>query len=240
MGISFNIDAWAAWAPGLDSREAWRAWAAAPSLPSGDVTPALAEMPAMARRRVERLGRIALQAAYGVIDDTRHPLVFASRHGDVGRSTAMLRDLATTGGVSPTSFSLSVHNAIGALFSIVRGDTSRLSAVSAGVDTAEAALIEACGLLDEGAEKVVVVMYDEIPPPVHADYLDEPAAPYAWALRIRSGDAISLDCESLDASTPEAMDFLPRGLQTWQFLAGDRPSLRLRSAQHDWSWRRHG
>jgi hypothetical protein len=243
VSISFNIDAWAAWAPGLDTQDAWRAWAASPVLPTGDARPDLPEMAPMARRRVERLGRIALQAAYRAVEDAHHPLIFASRHGDVVRSTAMLRELAIEGTVSPASFSLSVHNAIGALFSIVRGDTARLSAVSAGVHTAEHALVEACGLLHEGAEKVIVVMYDEPPPAVHDAYQDEPAASYAWALRLtRAGNAThTLSCEAPQAGeSASPWAHLPRGLQAWRYLLSNDGQWRAAGSQHDWVWRRHG
>lgn len=123
--IEFSIVDWAAWAPGLSERSQWLGWADAPYPPQGEDTPALAEIPAMQRRRIERLGRMAIQAACWCEDgqgaDSQVPLVFASRHGDVARSMDLLGALASDQPLSPTGFGLSVHNAIAALYSIARG-----------------------------------------------------------------------------------------------------------------------
>ncbi|PSD26840.1 3-oxoacyl-ACP synthase, partial [Stenotrophomonas maltophilia] len=114
--IEFSIVDWAAWAPGLSERSQWLGWADAPYPPVGEDTPALAEIPAMQRRRIERLGRMAIQAACwceeGQGADSQVPLVFASRHGDVARSMELLGALSNDQPLSPTGFGLSVHNAI--------------------------------------------------------------------------------------------------------------------------------
>ncbi|MEY2840859.1 MAG: hypothetical protein RJB60_3158, partial [Pseudomonadota bacterium] len=49
-------------------------------------------------------------------------MVFASRYGDATRSLAMLGDLVNQQALSPSSFALSVHNAVAAIYSIARGD----------------------------------------------------------------------------------------------------------------------
>lgn len=238
--IRFNIDAWSAWAPGLASPEAWLDWARSPALPVGDGVPTLAEMPAMARRRVERLGRIALQAAYQVIDGTGTPLVFASRHGDMHRATALLNELGATGGVSPAGFSVSVHNAIGAIFSITRGDTAPLSAVAAGTETVEAGLLEACCFLADGAASVVLVVYDDSYPAIFAGFRDEPDPAYAWAVRI-SADGPRMFSLSCEASVPVPADTgLPHGLQALRFLLSDEHSLCVPGEGRNWRWCRHG
>jgi len=151
MATSFSVEAWSAFAPGLESEDAWREWARAPWLPAGEAMPALQEMPAMQRRRVERLGRAALQVAWRCQrDDERDiPLVFASRHGDLLRTDQMLAELAVGQPLSPTQFGLSTHNAIAAQYSIARALDGNYLAVSAGRATAEAAVIEALALADD-------------------------------------------------------------------------------------------
>ena len=138
--IEFSVVDWAAWAPGLATRSAWQDWAQAPWLPEGEDTPGLPEVPAMQRRRIERLGRMAIQAACwceaGEGADSRVPLVFASRHGDVARSMDLLGSLVADQPLSPTGFGLSVHNAIAALYSIVRGERGNYLALAAGRATA--------------------------------------------------------------------------------------------------------
>lgn len=186
--IEFTVADWAAWAPGLHERGAWQAWSKAPVLPTGDDTPALPEVPAMQRRRIERLGRMAVQAAWwcSQAEAAGVPLVFASRHGDVQRSFELLEQLARGEPMSPTHFGLSVHNAIAALYSIVRGERGNYLALAAGRATAEAALVEAAGLLADGAPEVLVVVYDARPPAAYASFLDEPDPFYAWSWRVRA------------------------------------------------------
>ena len=88
----------------------------------------------MQRRRIERLGRMAIQAACWCqeAEESGVPLVFASRHGDVARSMELLEALAADEPPSPTTFGLSVHNAIAALYSILRRDRGNYVAVAGG------------------------------------------------------------------------------------------------------------
>lgn len=195
----------------------------------------------MMRRRLGRLGRIALHTACAVLPPAGCPTVFASRHSDVERSEQLLQELADTGALSPTSFSLSVHNAIGAALGIARQDTHRMSAVSAGTETAAAAVVEAAGLLHDGAEEVVLVHYDDALPARYRAYADEPDAPYAWALRLTTqGDNMfDLRCEAGGTQTAAA-GALPAGLAALAFLlrTGDE-EFRQPGDNKTWVWRRH-
>lgn len=256
--IEFTVVDWAAWAPGLHQREDWLAWARQPTLPRGDDTPPLTEVPAMQRRRIERLGRMAVQAAYWCAPaaaDPRVPLVFASRHGDVQRSFELLDTLARAEPMSPTQFGLSVHNAIAALYSIVRGERGNYLALAGGRSTAEAALVEAAGLLADGAPEVLVVVYDAQPPAVYADFLDEPDPYYAWSWRVRAtGEGVRVRLahaadavlaapggtagDALTEGAAVSGAALPHGLDVLRFLlAGDR-ALQHRADGVAWTWQR--
>ena len=242
MSFRFLVQRWAAWAPGLSSREAWLDWLARPVPVKGDEVPALAQMPAMMRRRIERLGRAALQTAYEALEDAAQPCpaVFASRYGDMRRSIELMRQLAEEGAVSPTAFSVSVHNAFAALFSIARGDRSNYSAVAAGAETAESALVEAVGLLAEGAPEVLVVVYDEpLPPPL--EHFSEPGEfIHAWAVRIApakgSGIGFSLAQATGEVATTDSA--LPSDLALLSFLIGHQREYRRDVDGRRWQWER--
>ena len=237
MEGAFSVEAWSAFAPGLDSADAWHAWARAPWLPVGDDVPALAEMPAMQRRRVERLGRAALQVAWRCQRDDENdlPLVFASRHGDILRTHAMLAELARDEPLSPTSFGLSTHNAIAAQYSIARLLQGHYLAVSAGRGSAEAGVREAQALMADGARAALVVMYDGPTPDDYASYREESEALYAWAWRIVPARA-DLPTFSLRPGAPAASRLLPQGLEVLRFfLSGDA---QLRGADGA-TWTRH-
>lgn len=187
--FEFVVLDWSAYAEGLDSPQAWLGWAGSGAswLPAQTLSavPAMSEMPAMMRRRVDRLGRLACQVAYWCQAVPKAgPLVFASRYGDAQRSLALLGDLVRQEALSPTGFTLSVHNAVSALYAIARGDMHNAVVVAAGAATAMAALVEAAGLLADGAPEVLVVFYDAPLPAAYAHFQDEPGCEYAWALRL--------------------------------------------------------
>lgn len=186
--LDFDLVDWSAYADGLTSTQAWQDWAAGDAvrpLSWPDAVPALSDVPPMMRRRIERLGRLACQVVSWCAPQGRAcPLVFASRHGDAERSLQLLADLIRGEPLSPTSFALSVHNAIAALSSIARSDVSNVVAVAAGRETALAGLTEAVALLADGHEEVLVVCYDAPLPVPYEGFEDEPACAHAWAWRV--------------------------------------------------------
>lgn len=198
----------------------------------------------MVRRRVERLGRVALQATYwGQADAAPCPIVFASRRGDVNRSLQLLGQLAASEPLSPAAFSTSVHNAIGALYSIASAHTGAYTAVSAGEETVEAAFVEALGLLADGEPAVLVVVYDEPMPAPYDVFQEGREFPRAMAYRVgktenggfslQPGPAISTGVsQDFEMSFPDVavLNFLVSSSATsYVHTVGDRR----------WEWSRH-
>jgi len=233
----FRVCRWAAWAPGLETQEAWRAWLAASTwpLPAAEGVAPLAEVPAMTRRRIDPLGRAALQVAWWVQgDQPSGPVVFTSRWGEIARSVGLLRQLAQGEPLSPTAFSLSVHNASSAVYSIARGDTANYSAISAGPASAAAGVCEALGLLAQGEPQVLVVSVESPLPEPYQGFESHPGPLRAWAVLLEAAERGL----SLQATGPAASDDatgLPPDLATLRFLAGDAP----RWQQGGWLWSRH-
>ena len=245
--VQLQIERWAAWAPGLESQQAWLEWLRQPAALSAglEAAPGLTEMPAMMRRRIEPLGRVALQAAYWAQgDEPTGPVVFASRWGELSRSIEMLEQLAAGEPLSPTAFSLSVHNAIGALYSIARKDRNNYQAVSAGEFSLEAGFTEAAGLIADGAERVLLVFVDCPLPELYAELA--PAAqgslfPYALACLLSRVDAgISLGTQVTHAAGEHAC--MPSTFDLLRFLLdaeGRLPAELLRPGRPStWVWRR--
>ncbi len=239
-----QIDRWAAWAPGLESQEAWLQWLRDPVELTASGTPPLSEMPAMMRRRIEPLGRVALQAAYWAQGGgPTGPVVFASRWGELARSVEMLTQLAAGEPLSPTAFSLSVHNAIGALFSIARKDKHNYQAVSAGEFSLEAGFAEACGLIADGAGSVLLVFVDCPLPELYAEFASPQTArfPYAFACMLslaQSGAGTSLATQPGDG----ALENMPSNFDVMRLLldvdvdAG--AEVRRQRPASTWLWKR--
>jgi len=248
MNLLFRIHDWSAFAPGLDNHQAWLDWSKKPWLPTGEAMPALPEMPPMQRRRVEKLGRMALQVAFWCQSaaDAGWPLVFASRHGDLARTYAMLQELARDQALSPTQFGLATHNAIAAQYSITRSLPANYLAVSAGACSAEAALTEAQGLLADGATDVLVVNYDSAVPEDYLPFADEPGCDFAWAWRVTTVDSEHASVGSKFSLTsgeiPAAMSIaseLPHGLDVLRFALSDDVEMNYSDGDRHWRWRRH-
>ncbi|WP_430388801.1 beta-ketoacyl synthase chain length factor [Dyella sp. 20L07] len=222
--IDLPVAQWNAWAPGLDSADAWRAWAETPWIVTDQgEQPDCAFLPAMQRRRLSRMARIALHVAWPLCnDDEQLPLVFASRHGETTRTYAILGDVADRQPLSPTQFGLAVHNAIAGQWSILRGQRSESTAIAGEADTFEHAMLEAATLLDQGAPAVIVIIAEEQPPAAYQGWIDDVPFSYAVALRVgasRPGDDTSVAmpwqlrlgrAKAAQASTgwPHALNFL--------------------------------
>lgn len=243
--IDFSVLDSAAWAPGLTSPGQWRQWALAPWLPAADAVPALAEVPPMQRRRLELLGRMAVQAALWCEGaQAGQPLVFASRHGDVERSLRLLETLARDEPMSPTAFGLSVHNAVAALYSIVRGERANYLALAAGQATVEAACVEAAGLLADGAREVRVVAYEACLPELFRGLVDEPECGFAWCWRLaaagRGGQSLRLEWDLPGVDPATACQALPHALDVHRFLLSSQASLEHADGDGGhWRWSRH-
>jgi hypothetical protein len=136
----------------------WSFWPVAAT-----AAPDLGFIEPMVRRRLSSLSRIALKVAHDCAAERSHVRVlFASRHGELRRTTEILRAIGAGEPVSPTSFSLSVLNAMTGVFGIARGDRSAASAVSAGAETLGYALLEAhAQYASDPATPVLLVYADE-------------------------------------------------------------------------------
>lgn len=189
--MDFIIDQWRAWAPGLDSEEAWQAWSRAPVRIADDGSqPDCDFLPPLQRRRLSRMARMTMHVAWPLCgEDEQLPFVFASHHGETPRSYALLSDVAEQQPLSPTQFGLSVHNAIAGQWSILRGQRGESVAIAGEADTFEHAMLEAAALLSEGAPAVLVVVAEEHPPEAYRDWIDDVPFSYAVALRVTAASA---------------------------------------------------
>lgn len=242
-GLSFSIAAHAAWAPGIETPEAWFAWAKQPFAITGDAEPGVKQMPPMLRRRAGTLGKMALEVAYQCLDGRKNvPAVFCSRHGEVARAYELLSDLANDAALSPTAFGLAVHNASAGLFSIARTDQANHLALAAGASTVEHAVIEACGLLADGAPMVLLVAYDNCLPPVFEKFQDCREQPHAWAWLMvpANKDAKETMHLSWSAADEQVVDMqaMPPSLQVLQFQLAQEQWMERVADRRRWRWAR--
>ena len=217
MALTFNISDWKAWFPTTDNTQ-----------------PDVSVIPAMLRRRLSPVARIAMSVimplaeAHGAM-----PLVYVSRHGDLHRTFQLLQDLAVGEPVSPTAFSLSVHNATAGLFSIQQGLTKNITAISAGDAELIPALLEALGQCKSQEPQVMCVFCDEPPPDIYRAHVNQPEFPYALALIISRGDNWQLASIGSAADSNE-MTSKPQPLELLALLQGDAHDLSIRHNHTNW------
>jgi hypothetical protein len=241
-GVRFSIASSAAWAPGVETQDAWRAWANGNFSFAGDREPVLQAMAPMLRRRAGFLSKMALEVAYQCLGKRIDvPTVFCSRHGEAKRSVDLLLDLANGVPLSPTSFGLSVHNAAAGLFSIARIDHASSIALAAGKSSVEHAVIEVCGLLAEGETEVLLVVYDCPLPALYASFQDCHERPYAWAWLMKpSGDDFySLHWRASEDIHSQQNESLPPGLEILRFHLRKEPLLARVCDRRRWLWTHH-
>lgn len=195
VGLSINISARAAWAPGLEDDASWRSWPGH-ALPDDDGTaPGVRFIDALLRRRLGRLSRMALHVANQAAAEYESlPTIFASRHGELSRTVAMLHALAADEAPSPTAFSLSVHNSAAGIFSIARGDPAPSTALAAGEETLLWALLEATIRLAADPQSPILLVYADEPLPGEYPAFSTDSEPaHALALLLQPGEDIHLE-----------------------------------------------
>lgn len=214
MALTFSIFDWKAWTPAQGAE------------------PDVSVIPAMLRRRLSPIGRAALSVImplteiYGAM-----PLVYVSRHGDLTRTLALLEDLAKGEPLSPTAFSLSVHNATAGLFSIQQRLTQNITALSGGAFELVPGLLESLGLCNAQNSQVLCVFCDETPPAIYRHQVDQPTQPYAVAIVIGTGEGWELvNRGRCDA----AVEPVPQALQLLQCLQDGDAALTLVSNGSSW------
>ncbi|CAA0100568.1 beta-ketoacyl synthase chain length factor [Zhongshania aliphaticivorans] len=187
MSISFTVSEWSGWTSvpikGLEGSS---------QLTFSD-SPDVQNIPPMLRRRLNLLGRAcASEILQHCAKDDDIPLVYASRHGDIERTLSVLQELALEQPVSPMNFSLAVHNAICGVVSIHQGLKGNISTIAASNGLVPA-LLEACGLIEEGNDRVLCIICDTSTPEIYRDRHEAVEQPFACCFIVTKGNALNLE-----------------------------------------------
>lgn len=202
--LSFKIRGWNAYTPGLESAESWGNWLQKKYiLPTDAPKPGLKNIPLMLRRRFTTIGKYSVEAAMPILAENEHiPLVFASRHGDVELTLSLLQSIANNEPLSPTSFSLAVHNAISGLFSIARKDRSEATAISATENLIPFALLEAATQLQDNKQVLCIICESPLPD-LYKPFASSPPFPYAIAMVLSREEGDTFHLKSAPSTVSE-------------------------------------
>jgi hypothetical protein len=218
MLLTFSILDWKAWFPNEDNAQ-----------------PDVSVIPAMLRRRLSPAARMAVSVIIPLVENhAAMPLVYASRHGDLNRTLGLLQDLAIGEPLSPTAFSLSVHNATAGLFSIHQGLTKNVTALSGGSEELVPVLLEALGQCNVQEPKVLCVFCDEPPPAIYAEQVNQPALPYALAMIISRGEDWQLAPSASSSLLEVNQSQTAQPLQLIKLLQGQISNLSVHNNGIEW------
>lgn len=204
MALHFAISEWSGWVQGSEET-----LAEGPHLHCSE-TPDVQTIPPMLRRRLNLLGRACVSEVMRHLDEQGDmPVVYCSQHGDIERTLSVLLELGNGEPVSPTQFSLAVHNAICGVLSIQTGNRGNVSALASGVEPVVPVLLEALGMLQAGERRVLCVICDVRLPDFYADPESQPQAPFAVSFVLSMDEGTALQLTRMD-EVPETMtDYMP-------------------------------
>jgi len=239
MEFSLNLIDWQARAPGLSETSHWQEWSRQPqaidaSAPQGKLT----ELPMMAARRLTSGSKLAVECGLSML--RRHAIdavLYTSRHGELERNYRILSALATDQPVSPTDFTLSVHNASVGSLTIAAKQPLVSSSLSAGMDTFQQGLCEAICLMQAGYKRILMVDFDGLLPTFYHSRLSEnmPTWAFAVAMVFEAGD--SLQCKTQSGSDGEEAA-LPQSLQFLQHYLRGEDRFTVPGERVQWLWSR--
>ena len=178
-GMAVYVRRFAAWAPGLESPEAWREWARGNrEIELSPRAPALEFTDPLFRRRLSQISKMTIQALHGLMPiGEQTKMVFVSFRGEIGQQFKINRSLAEDGDVSPAAFSHSVFNTPPALAAIALNLRAGYTAVYPGDECFETGFLSAAAPLLAGrAGECVLVYADELCPPEYGGICREPLA----------------------------------------------------------------
>ena len=241
QSFELNIERWSAWSPGVETKGDWLEWSrSGQELPVEGKMPSLKFLPSLLRRRLSPTGKMALKVAYDCeVDKDPIRTVFSSRHGEANQTIPLLTDIVNAEPMSPTKFSLSVHNTASGLYTITAENRSPATAIAARLDSFEMGFVEAAAMLMAGREDRVLLVYADAPlkPPfeVLVDY--EPPVSGAFVLTTAPTDTtLTLTMEpraqreiSKEAHFPRFMRFL---------LDADHEDIEFVTDRLLWTWKR--
>lgn len=234
--LSFNIDAWLAHSTGLSLSHEWETWANSLQWPNEGKCDSSA-IPAMMRRRMSTLSKLAVQTTIELLNQHRVDyLVFASRHGELQRSVALVNDILRGEDASPMAFSQSVHNTAAGLATIATKKAIPLTSIAAAENTFQSALLEAWLYLDSYPQsKVLVIDFDEPLPEDYQKFEQQDYQGYGLGLLLSRGEQFTLTQQASHEFDPAG---LPQGLAFLRHYLLNQSQFQIHTPQHTWTWQK--
>jgi len=163
MSTQIYVSTPVAWAPGIETMEAWQEWKQGNlSIQKTTQAPAISFTTPLFRRRLNQLCKMVIQAVHDIIETTGCgdiKQIFASTYGDIKRQYDVSYQALIDKEILPTAFSYSVFNAPIALASLACQLKSGYSVVFPTKGKFKDALLTAAASVLSGDEEAVIFVY---------------------------------------------------------------------------------
>jgi hypothetical protein len=235
--LQIDIENWSFWSPESSDPSLWLKHWQRPGAEPGEDALRLDLIPAMQRRRMSRLAKMALSTALEVAADQRIDYsVFCSQHGEIVRTLGILDAISTHTEISPAAFAQSVHNTSSGLFTIISASHAPSMSIASGANTFAYAWLEAQAYISLNPKhRVLLVDFDEALPEVFQAYSTGTAGDHSVALMLR---ATKSDGISLSHSADAGNEHLPQGPRFLAWLQSGARDLSMVADGQGWRWAR--
>ena len=241
---ALSVSSWAAWTPDITTTDEWLLWAKGRNAKFRPKKLDLSSIPPLKRRRMSQLSKIALVTAARCLEKTglenagQCVSIFCSQHGELVRTVKILQVLAAGEDISPTDFSLSVHNSALGLHSILNNNQLPASTVAAGSDTFGHGLLEAAVQLNKHPTKpVLLVCFDEPIPSPLSNLEDRSEEPYCVSLLLTRGPHNQFRF-GYRACRNELVTKKPLALNFIKFLLNEKTYREVIGGRLVWGWKK--
>ncbi len=233
---------WFALAPGLTDKTAWADWDGQFTLdqtenPSFPLTP---HIPMMQARRMGQACRLACEVALRLLEQTNNNIdaaIFISQHGELPRSAKIIESIINHQSVSPTDFTMSVHNTAAGLTTILSKQTLEVSSLSACTDGFQQGFYEVQAFFAQGAKKVMVIDFDDCTPEQYHYNEIIQSMPYACGF-VFTADK-EYQCSEHQLNKTETHLTLPQSIQFLINVLAQNNHFSIQSLDRCWSWIKH-
>lgn len=206
----------------------------------------LQQIPPIKRRRLSGLSKLAMHSSLSCLEQCdvnaeNIMTVFASQHGELNRTTSIVKSMFEEQEVSPKDFSLSVHNASLGLFSIFTNNKYPGTSIAANSNTFGYALLECYNQLQRFPNtQVLLTCFDlEVESPF-SELQDSLYPSYSLSLLLSqpTDNAPVVSFSFTDLGEHKNPEF-PLALGFFDFLHSDNQQQTLDSQDTRWDFYKH-
>ena len=235
--VSLQVERRSFWSPESPDPTGWASHWRRPGAELLGGEPDSKSIPAMHRRRMSRLSRMALAAALDAASgQTVDYSIFCSQHGEINRTSALLLSITQGIELSPSAFSQSVHNTASGLFTVIAKSNAPSNSIASGANTFAYGWLDAQAYLARNpSHRVMLVDFDEVIPDEYQPYSDQVISDHALALVLTVADTGGIN---IARTPPGEEERLPQGPLFLAWEQSDTAALSLTTEEQGWRWDR--